>query len=88
MNPNTQNTVTAATDPNPHEPIQYLSCDDIMKIFSCGETYFYTALIKDPDFPKSINLGPRMTRWLAHEIREYQNKKIQQQRGSTFNHDH
>lgn len=83
MNKNGARLPTSLTAMNPNDPIGYLSAEDIMVLFSCSENYFYSVLTKDPDFPKPIQLSPRMTRWLAPEIRAYQNKQIRKARAAS-----
>jgi predicted DNA-binding transcriptional regulator AlpA len=46
------------------------SARECWEFFGVGQTHFYE-LCAEPDFPASVKLGKRATRWFASEIKAY-----------------
>lgn len=62
------------------EPWKFLSCNQVAEYFSVAPQTIRNWAAENPDFPPSVNMGDRLTRWLDLDIQKF----IEHQKGKQY----
>jgi prophage regulatory protein len=56
--------------------MRFLKDAEVASLIGAGISTVWAMTAHDPDFPKPIRLGPRMTRWIDDEITGWQEAQL------------